>query len=351
MKVAVTGLNNVDNPGPGVPVIRALKESEKFDGEIIGLLYDSLEPGAYMENVSDNNYMIPYPSGGLEPLYERIKYIHEIENLDAIIPTLDSELYGFTKLASKLNELGIKTFLPSKELLNIRAKDKLANFCEGNGIRFPKTILATSTAELYSLPSHFNYPAVVKGIFYDAYIVNNFNEAQSAFNKIRYKWGLPIIVQEMITGEEYNVAALGDGTGNTIGAVGMKKLYITEKGKGWAGITVNDPVLIELSEKIIKILNWKSGAELEFVKDNKSNNYYLIEINPRFPAWVYLTVSAGQNLPGALLQLALGNKVKPFSGYEVGKIFIRYSWDLITNIKEFEELNIKGELKNGKSIV
>lgn len=351
MKVAITGLNNVDNPGPGVPVIRSLKESEKFEGEIIGLLYDSLEPGAYMYNISGRNYMIPYPSGGLEPLFERLKYIHEKERLDVIIPTLDSELYGFTKLAPRLNELGIKTFLPSTELLNIRAKDKLAKFCEESGIIFPKTILAGSTAELYSLPSHFNYPAVVKGIFYDAYIVNNFNEAVSSFNKIKCRWGLPIIVQEMITGEEYNVAALGDGTGKTIGAVGMKKLYITEKGKGWAGITINDPILIELSENIMKSLMWKSGTELEFIKDNKSNKYYLIEINPRFPAWVYLTVKAGQNLPAALLQLALGNKVEPFNGYEVGKIFIRCSWDLITNIKEFEELNITGEFRNGKNIV
>ena len=29
--IAVTGLNNTDNPGPGVPVIRGAKDSEEFD--------------------------------------------------------------------------------------------------------------------------------------------------------------------------------------------------------------------------------------------------------------------------------------------------------------------------------
>ena len=41
MNIAITGLNNVDSPGPGVPVIRAIRESRNFDGKIIGLIYDS----------------------------------------------------------------------------------------------------------------------------------------------------------------------------------------------------------------------------------------------------------------------------------------------------------------------
>lgn len=347
MKIAITGLNNIDSPGPGVPVIRGIKDSPDFDGEIIGLIYDSLEPGAYMKEVSNKNYLIPYPSGGLDSLFDRLKFIHQAESLDAIIPTLDSELYGFTKLAPRLAELGIKTFLPTTDQLNLRAKDKLFEFCQANNIKAPKNILANSEQDLYSISSKMSYPVVVKGIFYDAHIVNNFDEAHTAFNKMRLKWGLPIIIQEYVEGDEYNVAALGDGTGETIGAVGMKKLYITDKGKGWAGVSIDDEILIDLSKKIIQDLKWKSGIELEYVKEKNSNEYYLLEINPRFPAWVYLAVAAGQNLPYAQLQLLLGNKVEPFSSYEIGTIFIRYSWDLITNIKKFEEITVNGEIVHG----
>ena len=67
-------------------------------------------------------------------------------------------------------------------------------------------------------------------------------------------------------------------------------------------------------------------------------------INPRIPAWVYLAVGAGQNLPEALLKLALDMEVKPFEDYQVGKMFIRYSYDLITDLKEFEKLSTMGEL-------
>jgi carbamoyl-phosphate synthase large subunit len=55
-------------------------------------------------------------------------------------------------------------------------------------------------------------------------------------------------------------------------------------------------------------------------------------------------VGAGQNMPEALVKLALGMEVIPFKGYDVGKMFIRYSYDLITNVKEFEKLSTQGEL-------
>lgn len=347
MKVAVTGLNNVDNPGPGVPVIRGILDSGEFTGEIIGLLYAALEPGAYMNNVAKRNYMIPYPSSGLESFFNRIQSINEKEKIDVVIPTLDAELYAFVKLASRLEAIGIKTFLPTVDQLNFRAKDRLFDFCTEYGIKVPKNFLATSQQDLHKISSEISYPVVVKGIFYDAYIVNNFDEAKSAMSKLSYKWGYPVIIQEFIKGEEYNVAALGDGTGEMIGAVPMKKLYITDKGKGWAGVTIDDPVLMDLSKKIFECLKWKSGSELEFVKDNETNEYYLLEINPRFPAWVYLSVAAGQNLPFALLKLASGRKVETFDKYETGKIFIRYSWDLITDIKKFEEITVNGEISHG----
>jgi len=131
--------------------------------------------------------------------------------------------------------------------------------------------------------------------------------------------------------------------GNTIGAVPMRKQYITDKGKAWSGITLDDEKMLELTRRIIKAMKWRGGMEVELVKSHK-NELYIIEINPRIPAWVYLAVGAGQNLPEALLKLALGMEVEPYRTYEVGKMFIRYSYDMITDLKEFEKLSTLGEL-------
>ena len=77
LTVAVTGLNAIDSPGPGVAVIRALRDGLPKPLRIIGLSYETLEPGIYMHDVVDKTYQITYPAAGTEALLNRIKYIHE----------------------------------------------------------------------------------------------------------------------------------------------------------------------------------------------------------------------------------------------------------------------------------
>jgi len=41
--------------------------------------------------------------------------------------------------------------------------------------------------------------------------------------------------------------------------------------------------------------------------------------------------------------MALGEEVKPFTQYRSGKMFIRYSYDMIVDISEFEKISTAGE--------
>ena len=134
--IAVTGLNAIDSPGPGVAVIRAIRECPDFDVRIIGLSYDALEPGIYLHDIVDKTYQIPYPSVGTDSLMDRLRFIHEIEKIDVIIPNFDAELFNFIKISAKLNEMGIKTFLPEIEQFNARDKMKLFGFGQKNGLPF-----------------------------------------------------------------------------------------------------------------------------------------------------------------------------------------------------------------------
>ncbi len=341
--VAITGLNNTDNPGPGVPMIRGIRESVDLDARIIGLAYESLEPAIYMDKVVDKTYQVPYPSDGTDILLNRILEIHAKDPIDVLIPNFDAELYAFMKAEELLKSAGIKTFLPTLEQFEERHKSNLPDFGEKYGVKVPFSKTLTSQNEIEDLKKDFDYPLMVKGKFYDAYLAYNTEQVRMHFNKISAKWGLPVIIQEFIKGTEVNVVALGDGLGNTVGAVPMRKQYITEQGKAWAGITLDDKKLLDLTDQIVSGMKWRGGMELEIVK-SMNNELNVIEINPRIPAWVYLAVGAGQNLPDALVKLALGMEVIPFTRYEVGKMFIRYSNDIITDVKEFEKLSTLGEL-------
>ncbi len=343
LTIGVTGLNNTDNPGPGIPVIRSLRESKEMECRIIGLAYENLEPGIYMENMVDKTYQIPYPSAGSDDFIERIKYIHQKEKLDVIIPNFDAELFTFMKAEELLNEWGIRLFLPTIPQYEERNKTNLPEYGEKYKIKVPFSKNITSYTDIGNLRNHFDYPLLVKGKFYDAYLAYNAEQVMNHFNKITAKWGLPVIVQEFIRGTEVNVVALGDGLGNTIGAVPMRKQYITDKGKAWGGITLGDERMLALTRQLIKETKWRGAMELELIKTS-NNEFYLIEINPRIPAWVYLAVGAGQNIPEAMVKLALGKKVEPFKSYDVGKMFIRYSFDMVGDISKFEKLSMTGEL-------
>ena len=341
--IAITGLNNTDNPGPGIPVIRGLRESNAFDVRIIGLAYDNLEPGIYMKNMVDKTYQIPYPSSGTEALLKRIEEIHQRENLDVLIPNLDAELYTFIRAERHLKSIGIKTFLPTIKQFEERHKANLPDFGQKYGVRVPYSRTITNRMGIEDLKREFDYPLLVKGKFYDAYLAYTPEQVHSFFNKISAKWGVPVIIQEFVRGTEVNVIALGDGKGNTIGAVPMRKQYITDKGKAWGGITLSDERMLDITRELIAQTKWRGGMELEMIKTNQ-NEYFMIEINPRIPAWVYLAVASGQNLPESLVKLAMGDVVEPFDSYQVGKMFIRYSYDLIGDISQFGQLSVTGEL-------
>lgn len=341
--IAVTALNAIDSPGPGVAVIRAIRECPDFEARIIGLSYEALEPGLYMHDLVDKTYQIPYPSAGTDSLLARLEYIHTEEKLEIIIPNFDAELFNFIKLRDTLHAMGIRTFLPELVQFEARDKMKLVDFGKQNGFMVPKDRILHEFRELKQMEEELEYPVVVKGKFYDAIIANSYDQVEKAFLKILAKWGLPIILQEFIKGTEINIAALGDGKGNAISIIPMRKLYITDKGKAWAGITLDDDRLVELARKFITATRWRGGCELEVMLTDDGKPF-IMEVNPRFPAWIYLTAAAGQNQPASLVKMAMGENVEPFNEYEAGKIFIRYAWDLITDIAEFQKISGNGEL-------
>jgi len=91
-------------------------------------------------------------------------------------------------------------------------------------------------------------------------------------------------------------------------------------------------------------LKWRGPCEFEVMKARHSGEYYLIEVNPRFPAWCYLAVGAGQNLAWAAVRLALGEEVPPFSTYQVGTLFLRHSVEHIYPLSQYRHLTTEGQL-------
>lgn len=352
LTIAVTGMNAVDNPGPGVPVVRSLREAYSSNLRIVGLCYGSLEPGAYMNDIVDASYLLPYPHEGEETMFNRLSYIQQQEHIDVLIPNLDAELFPFIQLSDRLRSLGIRMVLPTNEQFELRQKDKLSLMAESMKINVPRYLACHSFQEyqnhLSKFPSDFQYPVVVKGRYYEAYVAQNYAQVETHFNHLAMKWGYPVIVQQFVAGTEFNVVGNGDGRGNLISMVAMRKMFVTEKGKAWSGITVEDEALQRFAADFVKATSWHGPFELELMK-GEEGVFYLIEVNPRFPAWVYLATAVGQNIPKQVVQMAMNEQVESYNAYEVGKMFVRYSWDMIVDHDEYGSFSVKGEKKAERS--
>ena len=338
--IAVTGLKTGDNPQPGVPVIRSIRAAG-FKGRIIGLVYDSMESGIYIDDLVDEVYQMPYPSAGADAFMARMEYIISKRKIDVIIPTLDAEVILYIRLQDELSGLGIHSFLPTEECFLLRDKTRLATFFPPKGIAVPDTTLISESSQIISSKEQF--PMMIKGRYYEAFKANNIEEGLKYYYEIESRWGLPIILQKLIPGDEYNIVIVGDGEGGILGMVPQKKLVITDKGKGFGGVVINNPELSEFAAKVISLLKWRGPCELEVMR-GFDGNYYLIEINPRFPAWVRLAEGSGQNQPAAVVLKALDQDLPPLPQCRPGTLFIRHAEDIIADISMMGEISAKSEL-------
>jgi len=334
MKIAISGLNNTDNPAPGVPVAKSL-----MGHNLVGLSYDVNEPGIYQE-LFEKVYLMPFPSLGWEDTKTRLLEIKEKSNIEAVVPNLDAELPLYIKNQDKLHKLGIKTFLPTLENFEMREKRHLPDFAKKLGVKHPKTIEVISLDDLIKAVKEIGFPVMIKGNYYKAYKAYNLDEAIEYFYKISNEWGFPLLVQEVVSGVEINYVGLSNK--KLLGGVGIKKLTTTELGKVWSALSIKNEKLFELAKKFVDITGWRGAFELEAIANG--DDIYLIEINPRFPAWVYFATMLGINLPKMMVDIMEGKEVKEQFEYPVEKMYVRYVEETMTNFKDFTKLLTQKEL-------
>jgi len=303
--IAVSGLHRGENPQPGAGIIRSLRR--RFpDAFIVGLSYDVMESGIYAEGGPDEVHLMPYPAAGGAALLDRIDAIRKQTKgtpFDLFIPTLDAEIEVFANLHRELSQRGISVCLPKVDVLKRRAKQHLPALATACGVRVPETRLASDFGSACQNGSDLGFPLVVKGPYYDAKIVHNAGQLSAAAGHLLSEWGHPVILQRLVSGSEFNVLGLGDGDGGWLGHCCIRKTQLSDKGKGLSGITVTDARLSKLCARLIRELKWPGPFEIELIREESSGDYVLIEINPRFPAWIDFPSILGANFAATLVDI------------------------------------------------
>ena len=122
----------------------------------------------------------------------------------------------------------------------------------------------------------------------------------------------PYLIQELLpNGKDVQGGFFLCHDGNIIGAYTHKRIRTSpEEG----GVTVlsslnENPRLIEQGKKLLKYAGWEGLIMLEYIYDDRSGEYKLIEANPRSWGSIMLSEYCGANLLSNYIRICLGQEV------------------------------------------
>jgi carbamoyl-phosphate synthase large subunit len=113
-----------------------------------------------------------------------------------------------------------------------------------------------------------------------------------------------LIAQEHLPGDEFSVDVFADASGAVIAAVPRTRARV-DSGVSIAGRTVRNPELESTAAAVARAIGLVGVANVQLRYD-VSGVAALLEVNPRFPGAMPLTIAAGVDMPSLALDLALG---------------------------------------------
>ncbi len=231
----------------------------------------------------------------------------------------------------------IKAFKKSKDIIGINNHKGEVR----EGFTIPKTIKSDSIESLRQVSKSIGYPFVAKGVINDfaanPIIVYNKYQIPFVWEYFDSSGFESVISKKFFKGDEFSITGVCDREHNLVGSLTIKKLLTCEKGNTWAARKISLPKLQNEFKKILKEINWVGPVEFEFIRDSFDEEFKLIEINCRFPAWISFTKDVGYNLPLTAIDLALSKKINSFYKNE-DLIFTRNCLEFDTEMINFGKL-------------
>ncbi|GHD48806.1 ATP-grasp domain-containing protein [Mycetocola manganoxydans] len=291
-RVLVTGTG-----GPaGVAVLRSLLK--RADVDLFSADMDGWASGLYLVS-ADRRRIVP--RGDAADFVDAIIDLCRTEAIDVVFSTVDAELPALAARRADLKAAGAVLAAPSIETLDVTLDKYLLAERVTGAARVPTTHLLT--AEGASEP--WDFPVIVKprrgagsrGVRIvdsrEALVATGFDEA--------------LIIQEFLPGDEFSVDVFADASGRVLAAVPRTRTRV-DSGVSIAGRTVRDSALEETAATVAAAIGLTGVANVQLRLD-RAGIPALLEVNPRFPGAMPLTIAAGVDMPSLALDLALGTEL------------------------------------------
>ena len=292
--IYVSGLHSDGTPLPGVGTVRCLREA-LGRVEIIGVDYHPSSTG--LSSPAIDRIWLP---GGFSDI-DQDSYREAISSavVDGVwISGLDLETHW---LAEQPMPPGV--LVPPSVALRCTCKPG-DSFGAMLGLRIPEhASLRTPAGDLHDFCGGTDWRIWLKAPHHSAYLVTNWQELLSTAGQIAAAWGCDqeIFAQRHVDGHHVSIAFCAL-RGVLLGAFRMRKQLTCKEGKTWAGrIEPLPDDMLERLTRAVADLGWTGGGEIEMI-ESPDGVLWLMEVNPRFPSWIYASALAGCNLPALLVR-------------------------------------------------
>jgi len=151
-------------------------------------------------------------------------------------------------------------------------------------------------------------------------IVNTVSDLGREYRRMHTAGG-DLIVQDYVEGEGCGFFAITKDSGQPLASFCHRRLreYPISGGPSTLCESIFDATLVELGNRVLRRLNWRGIAMVEFRHDRRRQKYNFLEINPRFWGSLPLAIHCGINFPVYQVQLALGLTPQVNRDYPVGR--------------------------------
>ena len=289
--------------GAGGPAAIAAMRSLRSD-HTIELLAADMDPWAA------GLYLVPpgaaalIPAGAAPGFADSLLATCVALGVDIVLPTVDAELRPLAAAREKFAAAGIAVLLaPAGALDIILDKLSLARHCAGI-VQVPRTEPFGAAID----PDTWTYPVVVKPRTGSG--SRGIVTVESATALAALERSDELIIQEFLPGEEYSIDVLADAHGHVMAAVPRVRVRV-DSGVSIAGRTVHDPELERFGRHVARATGLTYIANVQCRRD-RGGRPALLEVNPRVPGTLGLTVASGVDMPRLALDALLGRPVPAY---------------------------------------
>jgi carbamoyl-phosphate synthase large subunit len=291
--------------GAGGPAAVSVMKSLRADPSV-ELLAADMDPWAA------GLYLVPPGARTLVPAGDAPDFVATVLarclalGVDVLVPTVDSELRPLAQARADYASSGISLLLAPDDALAVTLdKLDLARRCEPI-VRVPRTELLAGTD-----PASWEYPVVAKPRVGSG--SRGFSVVGSAADLAGQQDRPGYLVQEYLPGEEYSIDVLAGADGHVVASVPRVRVRV-DSGVSVAGRTVRDPGLEEFGAAVAAATGLTYIANVQCRQD-RAGRPALLEVNPRAPGTLPLTVASGVDMPRLALDSLRGYPVPDRAGF------------------------------------